>query len=116
MAAKDKKDNTNKPKVDLQEREVKKQSRIRKEIMKEASEIKQQFTQRTLKLVTSGFSLVAALAWNEVIKESVEVYVKPFFGEKTGIISLLIYAIIVTAVVVFISYQLSRFGTSDKEE
>ncbi len=103
------------PKTKLYEQEVKKQSRIKSEIVKEASEIQKQFTQRTLKLVTSGFSLVAALAWNEVIKEAVNIYIKPFFGESSGLISLFIYALIVTALVVFVSYQLSRFG-GDKEE
>lgn len=105
-----------KQKQAVYEEEVKKQSRIEREVMKEAKAIKEQFAARTLKLVTSGFSLVAALAWNEVIKESVEVYIKPLFGEKTGILSLLIYAIIVTALVVFISYQLSRFGAETKED
>jgi hypothetical protein len=97
------------------EKEVKKQRTIEDTLRKEALGLKKEFTQRTLKLVTSGFSLVAALAWNEVIKESVNIYIKPFFGEQSGVISLLIYAIAVTALVVIISYQLSKFGSEEKE-
>jgi|CXWL01.1.fsa_nt_gi hypothetical protein len=101
----------------LQQKETNRKTKTGKEtVMKEASEIKKQFTERTLKLVTSGFSLVAALAWNEVIKETVNIYIKPFFGEGSGLISLFIYALIVTALVVFISYQLSKFGADEKGE
>jgi len=61
-----------------------------------------------LKLATSGFGLVAALAWNELIKEVVTEYIKPIAGESSGIISLLIYAILVTGLAVFVTYNLSR--------
>jgi len=84
--------------------------------LKEADKLRHEFTERTLKLVTSGFGLVSALAWNEVIKETVNVYIKPFFGKGSGLISLTIYALIVTGLVVFISYQLSKFGTKNKDD
>lgn len=58
-------------------------------------------------LSTSGFGLVAALAWNEVIKTFVEEYIKPYLGNGSGIISLLIYAIIVTLLAVFVTLQLT---------
>ena len=61
-----------------------------------------------LKLATSGFGLVAALAWNELIKEVVTMYIKPLVGGASGIISLLIYAIIVTALAVLVTYNLSK--------
>ncbi|OGM13172.1 hypothetical protein A2V80_01040 [Candidatus Woesebacteria bacterium RBG_16_39_8b] len=70
--------------------------------------MKKQFADRTLKLLTSGFGLVSALAWNELIKEIVSQYIKPFFGESSGIISLTIYAIFITALAVFVTYQLSK--------
>lgn len=61
-----------------------------------------------LKLATSGLGLVAALAWNELIKEVVTQYIKPLAGDSSGIVSLLIYAIIVTVLAVTITYNLSR--------
>ena len=95
------------------EAEVKRQSRIREKVVDE--EFKKQFAERTLKLVTSGFGLVAALAWNELIKKIISDYIQPFFGEDSGLISLLIYAVIVTALAVFITYQLGKMA-DDKEE
>lgn len=59
-------------------------------------------------LTTSGFGLVAALAWNSVIQEFVSDYVKKFLPSGSSVISLLIYALIVTLIAVFITYQLSQ--------
>lgn len=61
-----------------------------------------------LKLATNAFGLVAALAWNNVIKELVEVYLKPLIGVDSGFISLIIYALIVTALAVAVTLQLSK--------
>jgi hypothetical protein len=59
-------------------------------------------------LSTSGFGLVAALAWNSVIQEFVNVYVKKWFPAGSGILSLLIYALIITILAVIITLQLSE--------
>lgn len=61
-----------------------------------------------LTLATSGFGLVAALAWNSLIQEFVNIYVKKWLPD-IGIISLLIYAILITALAVTVTLQLSRF-------
>lgn len=61
-----------------------------------------------LSLATSGFGLVAALAWNSVIQEFVNNYIKKFLPNNSGIVSLLIYATIVTFLAVFITMQLSK--------
>lgn len=96
------------------QKEVKKQKRIHDQLKSEASELQKHFADRTLKLMTSGFGLVSALAWNELIKETVNIYVKPYFGKSSGLISLLIYALIVTALAVFITYQLSKIAGEEK--
>lgn len=59
-------------------------------------------------LSTSGFGLVAALSWNNVIQEFVNDYVKKWLPNGSGIISLLLYAIIITALAVFVTLQLSK--------
>lgn len=59
-------------------------------------------------LATSGFGLVAALAWNNVIQEFVNEYVKRWLPGQSGIISLLAYAVIVTLLAVLVTLQLSR--------
>ena len=65
-----------------------------------------------LTLATSGFGLVAALAWNSLIQELVNSYVKKLLPSNSGIVSLLIYALVVTVLAVFVTYQLSKL--SDK--
>jgi len=81
---------------------------LQERVKKEASLFKKEFADRTLKLITSGLGLVSALAWNELIKEVVSEYIKPLFGESSGLISLIIYAIFITALAVFVTYQLSK--------
>jgi len=61
-----------------------------------------------LTLATSGFGLVAALAWNNLIQAFVNDYIKKYLPESAGIISLLIYSLIITTLAVFITIQLSR--------
>lgn len=61
-------------------------------------------------LSTSGFGLVAALAWNGVIQEFVNSYLKPYMPEGSTIISLLIYAVFVTALAVTVTYNLTRLA------
>lgn len=61
-----------------------------------------------LALATSGFGLVAALAWNNLIQEFVNTYIKKVLPDGSGIWSLLIYAVIVTLLAVVITYNLSK--------
>lgn len=59
-------------------------------------------------LSTSGFGLVAALAWNSLIQEFVNGYVKRYLPDGSGLYTLLIYAVAVTSLAVFVTYQLSK--------
>lgn len=77
----------------------KSKTKIHKEVIKEI-----------LKLSTSAFGLVAALAWNELIKEVVTMYIKPLVGGASGIISLSIYAVIVTSLAVIVTISLSKLA------
>jgi hypothetical protein len=61
-------------------------------------------------LTTSGFGLVAALAWNNVIQEFVNNYVKKYLDVGTGVISLLVYAILITILAVTVTYQLGKLA------
>lgn len=67
-------------------------------------------------LATSGFGLVAALAWNGVIQEFVNSYVKKWLPSGSGIVSLLIYAVIVTFLAVFVTLELTRFAERMQRE
>ena len=79
-----------------QAKETPKQKRLHKEIAKQM-----------LTLATSGFGLVAALAWNSLIQEVVNNYIKVYLPGDAGLISLIIYAVIITIVAVFVTVQLS---------
>lgn len=71
---------------------------------------------KMLTLATSGFGLVAALAWNSLIQEFVNNYVKKFLPDGSGLVSLLIYAIIVTVLAVIVTIQLSHLLKRLKNE
>lgn len=61
-----------------------------------------------LTLATSGFGLVAALAWNSVIQEFVTTQIKPFLPAGSGLLSLVIYAVVVTVLAVAVTVNLSK--------
>lgn len=61
-----------------------------------------------LTLATSGLGLVSALAWNEFVKTLIDEYVKPFVPQGSHIISLLLYATVVTVLAVIVTLQLTK--------
>lgn len=77
-------------------------------VHKHFSSLKKEIFKQMLTLATSGFGLVAALAWNELIKELVSDYIKPIVGGNSGFVSLLIYAVLVTLLAVFVTYNLTK--------
>ena len=74
----------------------------------EQKKLHTEIVRQMLTLATSGFGLVSALAWNSVIQEFVSSYIKRWLPNGSGINSLLLYAIIITALAVFVTLQLSR--------
>ena len=65
-----------------------------------------------VQLATAGFGLVAALAWNETIKDIIDRFISP----GSSLISRLIYAIIVTILAVIVTYYLGRLTQEAKEK
>lgn len=61
-----------------------------------------------LALATSALGLVAALAWNSFIQELVNNYIKKFLPSNYGLVSLAIYALIVTILAVVVTMNLSK--------
>lgn len=61
-----------------------------------------------LTLATSGFGLVAALAWNNAIQEFVATYIKPYLPAGGSFLSLVIYAILITILAVIVTINLSK--------
>jgi len=63
-------------------------------------------------LFTAAFGFVAALAWNEVVKDAINRYISPGQGLKSE----LIYAIFVTVLAVLISFYLGALSGEHKKE
>jgi hypothetical protein len=91
--------------------EDKKQTKAEEKKSLHAEIVKQMVT-----LSTSGFGLVAALAWNNVIKEFVDNYIDKWLPQGGGLLSLFIYAIAVTALAVFVTLQLSKLAKALGED
>lgn len=72
---------------------------------------RRELIEQFITLSTSGFGLVAALAWNEAIQSFVKEYIERFYPAQSGVISKFIYAIIITLLAVLITYQLSRLAS-----
>ncbi len=66
--------------------------------------------QQLATLTTSAFGLVAALAWNEAIQQFVKDYIEPQIP-GSGLLSRVIYALLITILAVLITYQLSRLAS-----
>ncbi|MCL5407497.1 MAG: DUF5654 family protein [Patescibacteria group bacterium] len=74
--------------------------------------LRSEFLKTMTQLATAGFGLVAALAWNEAIKDFIDHFIKA----GSGFISKLIYAIIVTLLAVLVTYFLGKSTQEAKEE
>jgi len=83
---------------------------MEKKQSKESQKLHLEVVKQMVTLSTSGFGLVAALAWNNLIQEFINSYIKRWLPQSGGIISLLIYALIVTVLAVVITLQLSRLS------
>lgn len=75
---------------------------------KDNKSLPKEMVRQLVTLSTSGFGLVAALAWNNVIKEFVDNYISKWFPQGGGVLSLLIYALVITALAVLVTYNLSK--------
>lgn len=68
--------------------------------------LRAEFLKTMTQLATAAFGLVAALAWNETIQG----FISRFIAPGNGLKSKFIYAIIVTAIAVFVTYTLGRMS------
>lgn len=90
-----------------------------KKTQKEIKKYQAEVITQMLKLATSGFGLVAALAWNELIKTIINDYVKTKISVGSGLASMIVYALVVTLLAVLVTLQLSKLKKrveTDKEK
>jgi hypothetical protein len=65
-----------------------------------------EFKKQIVTLITSAFGFVAALQWNEAIKE----WLKPIMASGGGALALTESAIVVTIIAVFAIYIVGKFN------
>jgi hypothetical protein len=75
---------------------------------KQPEKIHIEVIRQMLTLATSGFGLVAALAWNSLIQDFVNNYIKKWLPTGSSLISLFLYAVVITVLAVFVTLQLSK--------
>lgn len=74
---------------------------------------RKELLKQVITLSTAGFGLVAALAWNEAVQAFVDGYLSKYLSVGSGIFSKFIYAILITAFAVFVTYQLTKLVKSE---
>jgi uncharacterized membrane protein len=75
----------------------------------ETKEIKQQIKRKIVEYIGAALGLVAALAWNDAIKSTIDY----FFVTGGGLIAKIVYAILISIIVVTITYYLVRIEKKD---
>ena len=76
-------------------------------IGRELQEFKRVFKDNFVTLIVSAFGVVAALSWNEAVKETIFV----FFPEKGNLIVKTYTALTITIISIFVTYLLSKLKT-----
>ena len=89
-------------------------SKITEPTIKEIKQLKLETLTKMSDLATAGFGLVAALAWNEAIQSLVNSILPK--NSSGGITAQIIYAVIITAVVVFVTMRLGKMTNAAKEQ
>ena len=72
---------------------------------KEKKNLKMEVLEKVSTLATAGFGLVAALAWNDAIKA---VFAQLFPQPGSNLAALIVYAVVITVIVVIITIHLGR--------
>ncbi|TRZ81270.1 hypothetical protein D4R86_02840 [bacterium] len=73
--------------------------------------MKKEIVEKITALSTAAFGLVAALAWNGAI----QAIFKKAFGATDGIVSMLIYAVVVTIVAVLVTIWIGKAAAKVKK-
>lgn len=79
---------------------------IRKKIKEEGDKLRHEVRERTVSYIVAALSLVAGLAWNDAIKSTIE-YTFPL--SNGTIAAKLIYAVLMTLLIVIITVFVVRF-------
>lgn len=81
-------------------------------IKEEGRGLTREVRERTFGYMVAAFGLVAGLAWNEAIKSLIE-YLFPL--AQNTLLAKFLYAVIITLMVIFVSFYLTRFAGGGKK-
>ncbi len=96
--------------TDIDNKLIKKAERIKKG----SEDINKRFREDMAKYLTTGFGLVAGLAWNDAIKTAIEHYLPSSGG---GILAKFFYAVLITFIMVLVAkFILDGFLKKKEEE
>lgn len=84
-----------------------------KKIKEDGLALKKEVRKKILSYVTAGFGFVAGLAWNEAVKSLIE-YALP--QSRGTMLAKFIYALVLTLILVVISFYLAKILEKDSEE
>lgn len=82
----------------------------KEKITKKEKSFRIELLTQLITLSSSGFGLVAALAWNQTIQTFVKNYIEPRIP-GSGLLSQFVSAILITLFAVLVTYQLSRIAS-----
>lgn len=82
-------------------------------LKEKSGEIKYEIFKKSIGYIVAAFGFVVALAWNDFIKSAIDRY---FPLPNEGLRAKLIYAIIITLVLVIISVYMMKFFEKDDDE
>ena len=82
-----------------------------KKTKENVQETNRQVISQSVTFISSAFVLIAALAWNEAIKDLINQY----FKTGSGLISKFIYALIVTLIAIIVTMRLNKLVGKYKE-
>jgi ABC-type Mn2+/Zn2+ transport system permease subunit len=70
----------------------------------ESQYMQKEVIEKIAALITAAFGLIAALAWNEAIQEIFRLV----FGEQSGVLAMIFYAVVVTIIAVVVTIWIGR--------
>ncbi len=76
------------------------------------AKLQRKVTLQIITLLTGALGMVAALAWNEAVKALFE----KIFGDASSLVAKFTYAVVITAIVVWVTTHLAKLQDQSDEE
>lgn len=86
---------------------------IKEKIIYEVSQVRSEVRNQMVKYVVAALGLVAGLAWNDAIKSAIEYF---FPQDQNSLKAKIIYALIITLIVVILSFYLVRVAKKEEKK